>query len=87
MYSKRVNCYPSSTVPRKDLPKYRQVFKKLHSNVKEQCFQLDSTSFVCDFEIALISAVRGSFCNTRVEYKVAFSTFAKLYFGRSAGLA
>ncbi|KRZ16192.1 hypothetical protein T11_16420 [Trichinella zimbabwensis] len=54
---------------------------------KEQDFQLDSTTFVCDFETALISAVQGSFCNTRVEYKVAFSTFAKLYFGRSAGLA
>ncbi|KRZ61196.1 hypothetical protein T02_8641 [Trichinella nativa] len=38
-----------------------------HVLMRERGFQLDSTTFLCDFETALIPAIQGNFFNTQMQ--------------------
>ncbi|KRY87028.1 hypothetical protein T4D_1604 [Trichinella pseudospiralis] len=53
---------------RKDLSTYSRIFEVVYFKAEvELGVQLDPAKFVCDFEAALITAIEGSFPNTRLQ--------------------
>ncbi|KRY22836.1 hypothetical protein T12_10078 [Trichinella patagoniensis] len=63
MYNSRSRRYPRHPARRQDL----RLTAEQTRTKSQRGFQLDSTTFLCDFETAFIPAIQGNFPNTQVQ--------------------